>query len=191
MGFEPFAASSFGIARNAEAHVRKARCGLQHNRQILVGAEDADDKDPGRRGRGSGDWSSRFERRRISNHDSFCRPGFDFTEMHRVGDDHGGRPSTQKTLERHAPSPFAAVEDTRMAIHDVARSVSAAVEKDGSRSKHRRVHDENNLGSDPRELPDGREELRTILEHNGFKVIGQYDMDGNDFVADYFLKTPK
>jgi hypothetical protein len=26
-----------------------------------------------------------------------------------------------------------------------------------------------------------------MLEHNGFKVIGQYDMDGNDFVAEKSL----
>ena len=31
------------------------------------------------------------------------------------------------------------------------------------------------------------EELQTMLEHNGFKVIGQYDMDGNDFVAEKSL----
>ncbi|HHT9776247.1 TPA: class I SAM-dependent methyltransferase [Legionella pneumophila] len=30
-------------------------------------------------------------------------------------------------------------------------------------------------------------ELQAILEHNGFEVISQYDMDGNDFVADKSL----
>lgn len=30
-------------------------------------------------------------------------------------------------------------------------------------------------------------ELRKMLEHNGFKIIGQYDMDGNDFVAEKSL----
>ena len=31
------------------------------------------------------------------------------------------------------------------------------------------------------------EELQTMLGHNGFKVIGQYDMDGNDFVTEKSL----
>lgn len=31
------------------------------------------------------------------------------------------------------------------------------------------------------------EELQGMLEQNGFKVIGQYDMDGNDFVAEKSL----
>ncbi|HEX4068964.1 MAG TPA: class I SAM-dependent methyltransferase [Candidatus Babeliales bacterium] len=30
-------------------------------------------------------------------------------------------------------------------------------------------------------------ELQTMLEHNGFEVIGQYDLDGNDFVAEKSL----
>lgn len=29
--------------------------------------------------------------------------------------------------------------------------------------------------------------LQTMLEHGGFKIIGQYDMDGNDFVAEKSL----
>ncbi|HFL2716180.1 TPA: class I SAM-dependent methyltransferase, partial [Legionella pneumophila] len=31
------------------------------------------------------------------------------------------------------------------------------------------------------------DELQAMLEHNGFEVIGQYDMDGNDFIADKSL----
>ncbi|EKD54657.1 MAG: hypothetical protein ACD_60C00060G0025 [uncultured bacterium] len=31
------------------------------------------------------------------------------------------------------------------------------------------------------------EELQKMLEHNGFEVIGQYDMDGNDFVPEKSL----
>jgi ubiquinone/menaquinone biosynthesis C-methylase UbiE len=31
------------------------------------------------------------------------------------------------------------------------------------------------------------EELQTMLEHNGFKIIGQYDMEGNNFVAEKSL----
>ncbi|PQM71360.1 class I SAM-dependent methyltransferase [Legionella pneumophila] len=31
------------------------------------------------------------------------------------------------------------------------------------------------------------EELQTMLKHNGFEVIRQYDMDGNDFIADKSL----
>ena len=30
-------------------------------------------------------------------------------------------------------------------------------------------------------------ELKSMLERNGFEVVGQYDMDGNDFVAEKSL----
>src|SRR6202162_4452401 len=170
MVIQPGPPSAPGVTRDPKGNAGEPTRRSSDLRQLFVLPKNADDEDVGgtASGRPGGRWRKRG--RWIADDDPLGRPGANLAQMNRVCDDDSRRPPSEEPLQGQAPAPFRAVEDSRMAVHHVTRSLLKAVYEHGRDREDWWVHDKDDFRFHPVQPAQRGDELGAVLDRGGDNI---------------------